>query len=83
MKRIAELEGDIETLRRVRMEVASSGFASGTLSTQSGSKSYTRIDLPKLTELIEELTRELEKNQSLLLFNTTSPMKTIPTIWSE
>lgn len=66
MIKIQSLEKDIEELKRVRMELASSEFASASLSSGGGSKSYTRQSLGQLNETIKELMRELEQTRNLL-----------------
>lgn len=50
--RIAQVEADIEELKRCRVEIAKTGYASATMSSGGGSKSYTRLDLSKITEAI-------------------------------
>ena len=80
--RIDELEHDIQELKRVRVELATSEYSSAQLSTTGGSKSYTRLDIDKITKLIYELRRELEQYQCLLMYGNRTPFKTIPTIWS-
>ena len=64
--RIQVLERDLETLRQVRMEVASSGYASATLSSGGGSKSYTRSSLSELTKAITEISSELNQYRTML-----------------
>lgn len=64
--RIAQIESDIAELNRVRMELATSGTASANISGGAGSKSYTRLDLGKISELINVLTRELSQLRNLL-----------------
>ena len=59
MERMNLLDHDIDAMKRVRMEVASCGFASATLASGGGSKSYTRTDISKLTEAIKSMTKEL------------------------
>ena len=58
--KVTTLENDIEELKRVRLELAKSGYASATLSSGGGSKSYTRLDISKVNELICLMTKELE-----------------------
>jgi len=48
-------EKDIETLRKIRVELASEPFVSATLASEGGSKSYTRADLGRINEAIEKL----------------------------
>lgn len=61
-----ELESDIEELRRCRAEVAKTGYASATMSSQGGSKSYTRINLSELAEALQSLTAEYERLRRML-----------------
>ena len=58
--KVTTLEKDIEELKRVRLELAKSGYASATLSSGGGSKSYTRLDISKVNELIGLMSKELE-----------------------
>lgn len=64
------------------MEVGTNGYASATISSSGGSKSYTRIDLDKITNLINELQRELEQYRNLLSNGQSNPLRTIVTIYS-
>ena len=64
--KIQTLEKDLDTLRRVRMEVAASGYASATLSSSGGSKSYTRSSLSELTKAITEISSELNQYKTML-----------------
>ena len=64
--RIQNLEQDLETLRQVRIEVASSGFASATLSSGGGSQSYTRASLSELNKAINQLSYELSQYRTML-----------------
>lgn len=66
LTRIAEVEADIEELKRCRVEIAKNGYASATMSSGGGSKSYTRLDLSKITEAISSLTSELKKLRAML-----------------
>ena len=66
LERIARAESDLDTLRRVRIEIAASGFASATLASGGGSKSYTRHDLDKITALVSTLEREVKGLRRLL-----------------
>ena len=52
LKRIVGLEYDIDELKRVRKELVSNGYASASLASGGGSKSYTRLDVSKVTETI-------------------------------
>lgn len=66
LERISNAETDIETLKRVRVELATSGTASATMSSGGGSRSYTRLDLSKITEAIKCLTTELSQLRAML-----------------
>jgi hypothetical protein len=66
LARITEAEADIEELKRCRAEIAKNGYASATMSSGGGSKSYTRLDLSKITEAIAALTSELKKLRAML-----------------
>lgn len=66
LSRISQIETDIEELKRCRTEIGLNGYASATISSGGGSKSYTRLDLSKLTETISALTSELKKLRALL-----------------
>lgn len=81
LQKIADLEKDIDELKRVRVELALSGYSSATLSSSGGSKSYTRLDLDKITAAIKELMKELTQWRSLLVTGHARPIKTIATIY--
>ena len=66
LKRIADLETDIAQLKDCRKQLALNGYASASMSSGGGSKSYTKLDLAKLTELISELQSELRSCRSLI-----------------
>lgn len=66
LERISEVSKDIEELKRVRIEIARGGTASASLSAGGGSKSYTRLDLGIITNLIRELEVELTKLRARL-----------------
>lgn len=66
---MSEVENDIAELKRCRSEVAKTGYASATISSGGGSKSYTRMDLSKITEAISALTTELKKLRAMLNHN--------------
>lgn len=42
LRRISEVESDIEELKKTRAEIAKTGYASASMSSGGGSKSYTR-----------------------------------------
>ena len=66
LQRVVEIESDIEELKRCRAEIAKTGYASATMSSGGGSKSYTRLDITKITEAISALTSELKQLRALL-----------------
>lgn len=82
LQNIVKLEGDIDELKQARLEVIQTGYASATLSSSGGSKSYTRIDIDKMTSTIKELQRELEQYRNILSNGQSNPLKTIVTIYS-
>lgn len=67
LTRIAQIEADIEALKKCRVEIATNGYASATMSSGGGSKSYTHLDLSKITEAISALTSELKKLKAMLV----------------
>lgn len=82
LARIATCQQEIAELKRVRMELASSGTASATVSGGTGSKSYTRLDLDKINATIAELTRELAQSRTTLATGNARGTNTIVTIYS-
>ena len=84
LQRIADLEHDIEELKRCRLEIAKTGYASASMSSGGGAKSYTRLDMSKITEAISAMTSELSQYRSMLVSSggAGSPLwKTILTIY--
>ena len=79
---VTKLEKDIEELKRVRMELATSGYASASLSSTGGSKSFTRLDIGKVTELIAQMTKELAQYNTMLSTGQSRSMNTIVTVYS-
>lgn len=66
LQRMSEVESDIAELKRCRSEIAKNGYASATMSSGGGSKSYTHLDVSKITEAISALTSELKKLKAML-----------------
>lgn len=66
LQRIVNAERDIEALKQARTDIAVNGYASATLASGGGSRSYTRLDISKLTEAISALTSELQKLKAML-----------------
>lgn len=82
LQKIVDIESDIERLKKARLEVVESGYASATLTSSGGSKSYTRIDVQKITDTINELMKELKSMRNLLKSQTSTTIQTIATIYS-
>ena len=82
IQHIVDLENDIKELKRVRMERATSGYSSASLSSTGGSKSYTRLDMAKITDTLRELLNELNQYKNLLVVGVSKPIKTVVTIYS-
>lgn len=72
LQRISDIENDIAELKKARQEVASSGYASATVSSGGGARSYTRSDISKITEAISALTSEMKKLRALLAGGSSS-----------
>lgn len=66
LKRIAEAQNELKELQRVRFEIAQSGTASASLASGGGSKSYTRLDLDKLSAQISQLVKNIARLRELL-----------------
>jgi len=81
LTRIQQIEQDIEGLKQARVEAAMNGYASATISSAGGSKSYTRIDADKITNIIQQLQKELHQLQGLLTTGKANPLKTIVTVY--
>ena len=82
LQRIASVETDIEAVRQARSEIASTGYASATIASAGGSKSYTRFDLEKLTDMLSELTYELKSLRALLAGRSPWQPLTVRTVYS-
>lgn len=67
LQRIADVEKDIEELKKARADIAKNGYASATMSSGGGSKSYTHLDISKITEAISALTSELKQLKSMIV----------------
>lgn len=82
LKRIQEVETDLQEMKRARSEAASSGYASAMITSQGGSKSYTRFSLDQITNAISALTSELRQLRSLLKDAGNPIWKTVLTVYS-
>ena len=81
LERMAQTQENIEILRQARIEAVANGFASATISTTGGSKSYSRVNPEQITKVIDELLKELEQLRNLLLTGHAKTIHTIPTIY--
>lgn len=81
LQRIVDIEADIDSLKMARTEIAKSGYASATMSSGGGSKSYTRLDLSKITETINQLMKELKGLRSQLSGSSPALPKQILTVY--
>ena len=66
LKRIQTIESDLESLRAVRAKLATAEYASATMSSGGGSKSYTRADVGRISTTIHELEVELRQLRAML-----------------
>lgn len=84
LKRIQTCEADAEVLRAVRTKLGTAEYASATMSSGGGSRSYTRADLGKITTLINELEREIIRLRKLLATNGKGvyPWTTVTLVYS-
>lgn len=83
LQRISETEAEIAELKQTRAEIARNGFASATATASGGgSKSYTRLDISKITEAISALTTELKQLRAMLGNGATPLWKTTLVVYS-
>lgn len=80
--KISALESDIEQLKQARLNIGTSEYASATLASSGGSKSFTRMSLDQLTNLIKELTSELKQYRKLLAGESGIQPTSQTIIWS-
>lgn len=66
LRRISEIENELEEMKKTRSEIAAGGYNSATMSSGGGSRSYTHISLREITEAISALTSEMKKLKALL-----------------
>ena len=81
LQRISDIENDIAELKKARQEVASSGYASATVSSGGGSRSYTHSDISKITEAISALISEMKKLKALLAGGSSSIWTTVTVVY--
>lgn len=82
LQRIKVLEHDIETLRDVRIRIASEEYVSAALASQGGSKSYTRSDYSKIGEVLKQLIAELKGLRALLAGTSPALPQKILTVYT-
>ena len=82
IEKIVNIENDIAELEKARVEIGISGYASATISVSGGSKSYTRMDIDKITKLIGELNNKLTQYKNMLATGNGTPIKTIVPVYS-
>jgi hypothetical protein len=66
LERIQNLRKDIERMEAARTEAAVNGYASASISSTNGSKSWTRMSLSEITKVLESLECRLESLRRLL-----------------
>jgi len=81
LTRISSVEHDIAELKRVRQEICVSGTASATLASGQGSRSYTHLDISKITEAIKALTTELKQLRGMLAGGQQSLWSTVLVVY--
>lgn len=69
LQRISQVEADIAAAKKTRAEIIANGYQSATMSSNGGSKSYTRMSVDQLTEAIAALTSELKQLRAMLTQN--------------
>lgn len=77
LTRIQEVESEISQLKDAKMQLLSGGVQSASISSGSGSKSYTKLDISKLQEAISDLQAELSQLKMLLAGMTSATPKQI------
>ena len=82
IERIQTTEHDLAELRRVRTALASAEYASATMSSGGGSRSYTRADVGRITQTIRDLEAEVRQLRRQLATGGNSPLwSTVNFVW--
>jgi hypothetical protein len=81
IERMAEVQESLDVLKQARIDALAKGYASATISSGGGSKSYTRYSPDQFTQVINELLKELSQLRNLLVTGVSSPIKTIVTVY--
>lgn len=66
LAKIQKLQTQIEELEDVRIRLASAEYVSASTSSGTGSKSYTRADIGKITDALADLRKSLKSCRKLL-----------------
>lgn len=66
LEKMAKIQAQIDELEDVRFKLASAEFVSASVSSGSGSKSYTRADVGKIQEMLRLLKKEISGYRRLL-----------------
>ena len=64
--RIQEIEVELSQLKDARQKLVSGGYASASISSGGGSRSYTAMDVSKISETIADLVEELKQLRAML-----------------
>lgn len=78
---MAQVQESLDILKQARIDALANGYASATISSGGGSKSYTRYSPDQFTQVINELLKELSQLRKLLVTGSSSPIKTIVTLY--
>lgn len=81
IERMAQVQESLDILKQARIDALTNGYASATISSGGGSKSYTRYSPDQFTQVINELLKELSQLRKLLVTGSSSPIKTIVTLY--
>lgn len=78
---MSQVQDSLDILKQARIDALANGYASATISSGGGSKSYTRYSPDQFTQVINELLKELSQLRKLLVTGSSSPIKTIVTLY--
>ena len=66
LQRLADAEREVAQLKEIRVKILRSGYSSATMSVGGGSKSYSRLDVARITETIAALNKEIKALRAML-----------------